>query len=166
MFMFRPGDDADRETVSDDGGRFKIKHAPAGAILLRGISKDFQASEYGFVSTVRTVDAKHPDVGDIQILKRRVKPNAPVGELGVHFVEQPPNTAPDQREFKVSYIDPAGPAARTELKAGDLITAIDGIAITGANAMNAWLLLRAPPGTELVLGLKRGATVTVVLAAP
>jgi len=61
---------------------------------------------------VRTVDAAHPDVGDIQILKRRVKPNDPVGELGLHFAQQPPDTPPDQRELKVSFIDPAGPAAR------------------------------------------------------
>jgi len=32
--------------------------------------------------------------------------------------------------------------------------------------MNAWILMRAPPGTKLALGLGRGATVAVVLAAP
>ena len=38
--------------------------------------------------------------------------------------------------------------------------------VAGANASNGWMLMRAPPGTKLVLGLKRGAQVTVVLAAP
>ncbi|HWO19602.1 MAG TPA: carboxypeptidase regulatory-like domain-containing protein [Kofleriaceae bacterium] len=164
--IMRPGTGADQEHVTDESGRFKIKRAPAGAIVLRGFPKDFANSDYGFLQTVRTVDAQHPDVGDITVIKRRIKRNEPAGELGVNFAQQPPDTPPDQREFKVSYIDPAGPAAKTELKVGDLLVSVDGVDVTGANASNAWMLMRAPPGTKLVLGLKRGAQVTIVLAAP
>jgi protocatechuate 3,4-dioxygenase beta subunit len=164
--MMGPGSEADQEHVTDESGRFKIKHAPAGALHLRGFPKDFQTSDHGFISTVRTADAQRPDVGDITVLRRRVKRNEPAGELGVSFAQQPPDTPPDGRELKVSYIDPAGPAAKAELKVGDIVTSIDGIDVTGANAMNAWILMHAPPGTKLVLGLKRGAQVTVVLAAP
>ena len=104
-------------------------------------------------------------MGDLTIIKNRVKRGDPVGELGVKFAQQPEDTAPDQREIKVSFIDPAGPAARTELKVGDIITSIDGIDVTGASTANAWTLMRAPPGTKLLLGLARGAQVPVVLAA-
>ncbi len=164
--MIGPGNEADQEHVTDEGGRFKIKHAPAGALHLFGFPKDAASSDYGVLSAVRTVDAQRPDVGDLTIIKRRVKRNEPAGELGVNFARQPPDTPPDRREFKVSFIDPAGPAAKTELKVGDLVTSIDGVDVTGASWANAWILMRAPPGTKLVLGLGRGAQVTVVLAAP
>jgi C-terminal processing protease CtpA/Prc len=106
------------------------------------------------------------DIGDVKILKRRAKNGDLVGELGVHFVEQPENTPVDQQLFKVSWIDPAGPAAKTELKLGDVIATIDGIDVTGASHSNGEVLMEAPPGTAIKLGLSRGVTVTVVLAAP
>jgi len=49
---------------------------------------------------------------------------------------------------------------------GDVITSIDGVDVTGANASRATTLMRAPAGTRLALGLLRGATVTVTLASP
>jgi C-terminal processing protease CtpA/Prc len=95
-----------------------------------------------------------------------VKPHDPAGKLGVNFAQAPPDTPPDHRKLEVSWIDPAGPAANTELEVGDVITSVDGVDVTGANAPQAGTLMRAPPGTKLALGLARGATVTVVLAPP
>jgi protocatechuate 3,4-dioxygenase beta subunit len=158
--------DTDGDHVTDEGGRFKIKNAPAGQVLLRGVPKDFGRGDYAFWMTARTVDPKRPDLGDVPVLKARVKRGDPVGELGAKFVQPPEDTPFFERELKVSYIDPAGPAAKTELKVGDILTSVDGIDVTGGNIMNAWTRMRAPPGTRLVLGLKRGAQVTVVLAAP
>jgi C-terminal processing protease CtpA/Prc len=66
----------------------------------------------------------------------------------------------------VALIDPKGPAAKTELAVGDVVTTVDGIDVTGANAPNAMTLMRAPPGTKLSLGLQRGAKVEIVLAQP
>ncbi|MBA3392872.1 MAG: carboxypeptidase regulatory-like domain-containing protein [Deltaproteobacteria bacterium] len=157
----------EREHISDDAGRFTIKNAPRGKLQLRGFPKDWNDADYGMTNTVRTVEGTGTiDIGDIQIFKKRVKANEPVGELGINFVQQPRDTPADKRELKVSFIEPAGPAAKTELKVGDVITAIDGVDITGPNAGQASVLMRAPPGTKLVLGLARGATVTVTLAAP
>ncbi len=44
------------------------------------------------------------------MIKRRVKEGEKSGELGLNFVDQPPDTPPDKQEYKVSFIDPKGPA--------------------------------------------------------
>lgn len=154
----------DQLNVTDDAGAFKIDNAPPGKILVRGMPKDTRESDYGTLSLIRTPQGT--DLGTLQILKKRVKPGEAVGELGINFAEQPPGTPEDERQYKISWIDPAGAAAKTELKVGDVITTVDGIEITGASSNQAWVLMRAPPGTKLVLGLGRGATVTVTLTAP
>ncbi|MGN6108855.1 MAG: PDZ domain-containing protein, partial [Kofleriaceae bacterium] len=123
---------------------------------------------YHVLVATRTIAGTDPvvDLGELHILKKRTQPGDPIGELGIQFAEQPPDTAPDQEQLKVSSIDPAGPAARTDLKVGDVITAIDGVDVTGAHTAQARPLLVAPPGTKIALALQRGATITLVLAAP
>jgi membrane-associated protease RseP (regulator of RpoE activity) len=164
-FSFSSGDD---ENVSDEAGQFTIKNAPTGKVMLRGIPKDWNDSDYAMSSAIRTVaaDGATGDVGNFPMIKKRVKAGDPVGELGINFAEQAPDTKPDSYEYKVSWIDPKGPAAATELKVGDVITSVDGTDITGAQAQTGWVLMRAAPGTKLSLGLARGATVVVTLAAP
>lgn len=167
-FSFGGGDD-ERENITDDSGRFKVKRVPVGQIMVRGFPKDFRDSDYSFFTELRTVPAGTTgafDVGDLAVIKKRVKPGDKVGELGVHFAEQPPDTAPDKRELKVSWIDPAGPAAKVGLEVGDIITTVDGTDITGASAPKAWTLLNAPPATTITLGLARGTSVAIVLASP
>jgi C-terminal processing protease CtpA/Prc len=105
-------------------------------------------------------------LGDITVIKKRLKKGEVAGELGVHFVQLPNDTPPDKYRLEVSFIEPGGAAAKTEIKVGDVITAVDGVDVTGGNSMHAWPLLRAPAGTKLTLGLARGVTVTVVLSAP
>lgn len=165
-FSFGWGDD-DRDNISDDTGRFTIKRAPRGQLQITGMHKDFQDSDYTWVRTLRTVEgAGTVDIGDITVLKKRIKDGDPAGELGVNFVNLPNDTPPDKYRLEVSFIEPDGPAIKTDLKVGDVITSIDGINVTGGDSIHAWTLLRAPPGTKIVLGLARGASITVVLAAP
>jgi hypothetical protein len=47
-----------------------------------------------------------------------------------------------------------------------VITTIDGIDVTGANTMQSWVLINAPVGTKLTLGLARGTSISVTLAPP
>ncbi len=159
---------SDDEAVTDEAGAFSIKNAPKGRVMIRGMPKNWNDSEYAMLQVIKVITPTGhiTDLGTLTMIKKRVKQGDPVGELGVNFAEQPPDTAPDKRELKVSWIDPAGPAAKTELKVGDMLTSIDGSDITGANAPTAYPLMRAAPGTKLALGLARGATVVVVLAAP
>lgn len=159
---------SDEANVTDETGAFTIANAPKGRVMIRGMPKNWRDSEYAMLQVVKVVTPTGPtaDLGTLSIIRKRVKPGDPVGELGVNFAEQPPDTPPDKYEFKVSWIDPAGPAAKSELKVGDLITTIDGVDVTGASASVGYTLLRAAPGTKLALGLARGATVTVVLGTP
>jgi hypothetical protein len=160
------GRDPDNLNISGDDGRFTLKNAPTGTITLRGFASGMD-SEYAPIILVKTVQGTGTiEIGDIVAYKRRVKPGEKAGDLGIRFAEAPPGTAQDAMVYKVSFIDPQGPAAKTDLKVGDVLTAVDGIDITGAASPNAWTLMRAPPGTKLTLGLERGATVTIVLVPP
>lgn len=156
------------ESITDESGAFTIANAPKGRVMIRGMPKDWRDSDYAMLQIIKVITPTGPitDLGTLSIIRKRVKQGDPVGELGVNFAEQPPETPPDKQEFKVSWIDPAGPAAKTQLVVGDLVTSIDGSDITGANAVTAYTLWRAAPGTKLSLGLARGATVVVTLAAP
>jgi hypothetical protein len=163
--MFQSTDD--NKQVTDETGRFTIEHAPGGMVTITGFPKDWQAGLYGMLRAVR--DAKGTgtiDVGDLPVVRRRVKQGDPVGELGVHWAEDAPGATVDDHTWKVSWIDPAGPAAKTDLKVGDVVLTVDGADITGASAMNGYMLLRAPPGTTIKLGLSRGTTVAITLASP
>ncbi len=155
----------DEPNMTDDAGIFVIDKAPRGRIYIRGYPKDWGDSDYAPVNLVRT-PGPDGDLGDVPIMRKRVKRGDAVGELGVNFVEQPEETLPDEREIKVSWIDPAGPAAKVDLKVGDVVTKIDGVDVSGPNNGNMWALITAAPGTTIALGLARGTTVTIVLAPP
>lgn len=166
-FSFSYSDDM--ENTSDETGRFSVKKVPRGKLSIHGMAKERKTSEYGWFRILRDVTASTEstiDVGDIGVIKRRVKDGDPVGELGLHFKQQPHDTPPEQAELRVSFIRPDGPAARTDIQVGDVIISVDGVDIRGGNAMHAWSLLSAPPGTKIVLGLARGASVTLTLAEP
>jgi hypothetical protein len=92
------------------------------------------------------------------VLKRRLKPDDTEGELGVHWVEQPYGTPPEQQRYEISWIDPNGAAAKSELKLGVVVTTVDGIDVQAANHRRGYTLMTAPPGTKLAPGLARGAT--------
>jgi len=89
-----------------------------------------------------------------------------VGDLGFKLADDPPGVDPCAIEAKVSYIDRTAQAASSGLAVGDVVTAIDGISITGCDVTNADTLLRAHPGSKLSLKLARGATVTIVVGEP
>jgi carboxypeptidase family protein/PDZ domain-containing protein len=164
--MGRAFNEDERDNITDDGGRFTIRSAPTGQLVIRGWPKDYP-SALSPMTAVKTISGTGPfDLGDLVALRARVKPGDPVGDLGIHFEQQASDTPPDQQHLTVSWIDPRGPAAKLDLKLGDILTSIDGIDVDGGNAPNGRILLRAPPGTPLKLGLQRGPTVTLVLGPP
>ena len=168
-FTFGPSSKGD-ENITDEAGRFTIKKAPKGRLQIMGIHRDFQDSEYGWLQAYRTVtESGTTDIGDLGILKKRVKQGDPVGELGAKFKEQPPETPPDQSTIEVSFVEPGSAAQRAGIQVGDVIIEIDGISVAGEGAGHAWTLMRAPPGTKLTIVVKRGdekLTVTATLLAP
>ncbi|MDQ3340914.1 MAG: carboxypeptidase regulatory-like domain-containing protein [Myxococcota bacterium] len=167
-FTISWGGDTDNDNISDELGKFTVKRVPRGQIAVQGMAKEWKNSDYTWFRTLKTIDGTQAnvDIGDVAVIKRRVKEGEKSGELGINFKEEAPDTPPDKQKFEVSFIDPKGPAANSGIKVGDVITSVDGVDVTGGNAMHAWTLMNAPPGTKLSLGLARNATVTVVLAAP
>lgn len=158
----------DPSAVSDDTGRFTLHDVPAGKLVFRGFAVNYRDSPYAHFAVFRSVAAgtSAVDIGTIEVLRARVKPGDPVGELGIKFVQLGEEVPVEQRERKISWIDPTGPAARTELQVGDVITQCDGVDITGENAPLWDTLSRAAPGTKLALTTKRGPTITITLANP
>ncbi|HSR97319.1 MAG TPA: PDZ domain-containing protein, partial [Kofleriaceae bacterium] len=127
---------------------------------------NFESNDVRMLNEMRQVSGTGTiDLGDLLIIGRRAKLGEPVGVLGLRFEVQPADVPADQRMFKISGIDPAGPAANTALQVGDVITTCDGIDVTGVRFQNWWSLTQAPPGTKLTLGTQRGVTATIVLAA-
>jgi protocatechuate 3,4-dioxygenase beta subunit len=159
--------DEDQNNITDESGEFTIEDAPRGKLMIRGMPKNWRDGDYSWLTVVREVTQTGTvELGDIPILKKRIKDSETAGEIGLHFAEAPDGQEPEQHEYKVSYIDPQGPAAKLDIKVGDVVVTIDGIDVKGVNSSNGWTLMNAPVGTKLSLGLARGTTVTITLAAP
>jgi C-terminal processing protease CtpA/Prc len=95
------------------------------------------------------------------MLRARAFGDAPVGELGFELAHERGGS-----QARVGSIDPDGPAATSGLVVGDVIATVDGIAVTGIDRDNFEPAVTAPPGTRIVLGLARGASVTIALGVP
>lgn len=154
----------DTDHISDAAGRFTLRNAPQGQVVLTGYSSSGQQYEVQAFRTLRGSGVV--ELGDIEALRQRLKPGEIAGTLGIKFAEQTFDTPPEKRERRISYIDPKGPAAQSKLEVGDVLTEIDGIDVRGEHAGRAAALIAAPPGTKLALTTARGVTATVQLAAP
>jgi putative serine protease PepD len=87
--------------------------------------------------------------------------------MAVAPVPADPSTPDQSGGLRVASVDPAGPSAAAGLKAGDVITAIDGKPATDADQL-AILTITKAPGAKVVLTYRRGevsAEATVTLAA-
>jgi len=69
----------------------------------------------------------------------------------------------DTRVAQLATVVPDGAAAAAGVDNGDVVTAVDGVDVTGRNADNAALLLEGPAGASRTVTLARGPTVTIVL---
>lgn len=155
------------EPITDEDGKFAVARVSLGQILISAVPEVRRPGESDFVNVARMVTGSGTvDLGDIRAVRPRVKRGEPRGKLGIRLVERGQDGVFENEEQKIAEIDPGGPAAKTALRVGDVITSCDGVDVTGANASSFWKLVQAPPGTKLTLGTKRGVTVTVVLAPP
>lgn len=158
---------SDKRNVSGSDGRFVIEGVPGGAIRLVGWPQDYENSGYAGVMIGKQITGTGTiDVGDVAAHKLRIKRGDKLGELGIDFAQPPLDTPIEKREWKVSHVDPKGPAVSSGIKVGDVVISIDGISIVGDGALTAWTLMQAPPGTKLTLGLQGGTSVSIVLAPP
>ncbi len=167
VFSFTAGEGGARKHISGEDGRFEIAEAPVGKAYLVGFPIDFADGEYGFIRhPIEIAGEGEIDLGDIPAAKRRVKRDETAGDLGLGYVEQPPDTEPERLELKVSHVRPGGPAATAGIAAGDVVIAVDGVDVRAERHSLAWALMSVKVGTKLRLGLARGATVEVTAGPP
>ncbi len=91
--------------------------------------------------------------------------------LGVQVIEMPPSTGEESTQpggLYVSAVDPGGPAAIAGLLPGDIITAIDGQAVTDADQLAAVTLVKKPGESVTITYERAGASAdtTVNLGTP
>ncbi len=165
-FSFAWGED-DNDHITDAAGAFTLKRVARGKLAIQGMAKEWKESEYTWFRVFKEVTGTGTiDLGDLPVMKKRIKEGQTAGELGLHFKEAPPDQAPEDAKLEVSFIEPRGPCAKQDIKVGDVIAAIDGVDVLGGNTMHAWTLMNAPVGTKLTIGLARGTSFSVTLAAP
>jgi protocatechuate 3,4-dioxygenase beta subunit len=163
---FSWGED-DTDHITDAAGKFTVKRAPKGQLAIQGMAKEWKDSDYTWFRVLKTITGTGTvDVGDLTVIKKRIKEGEKPGKLGLHFKESPPDQPPEQAKLEVSFVEPDGPCAKLDIKVGDVIASIDGTDVVGANTMNAWTLMNAPVGTKLAIGLVRGTSISVTLAPP
>ncbi len=156
------------DAITDDTGAFSIADVPTGRVTFYGYPKDGMPSEWTVLQAVRTVTGTGTvDLGDLPIPHSRLaKPGDVHGYLGLHFEPLQPGITPDQRQVKVSWIDPAGPAAHLDIRVGDVLASVDGVDIRGDNYGFTNPMLIAPVGTTVTIVLVRGVTIQLTLGTP
>ncbi len=153
-------------TTTDATGRFRVENVIPGRVVLLGHGMD-RSANWTTMQQVRTVSAEASDVGDLPILRSRLaKPGDVHGYLGLKFVPLALGTLPEQREVKVAWIDPTGPAAKLDIQIGDVLASVDGVDIRGDNYGNTNPMLIAPVGTTVRITLVRGPTIALTLTTP
>lgn len=158
--------DTSENRVTDAKGRFTVDNVAVGAVVVWGFS---MAPDFGWHGLETRADIPVTaqgtvDLGTYGSMAKRIKPPAVAGDNGLSF--QQDEDWRDVTPLKVARVDPAGPAAKLDIKAGDIIVAADGIDVSGNRRYLFDGIMEAAPGTKIELSLARGTKVTVTLAGP
>lgn len=141
---------------------------PTGKVQVVIMAANFGDSDYGWTTLHRTLPPS-PDVqdlGKIEMIQDRLADRERDGDLGIKLKEKPPEVEWDEAPLEVAFIRPDGPAAKTALRVGDVIVAVDGQDVTGDDRYRYSKLTRAPEGTAVTLEVERGEKVRIVLGKP
>ncbi len=165
---FSFGGGGDKQHISDAKGRFIVEGAPTGRVSISAFPTDWENAEFSFVRMAATVAAgKSTDVGTLRIPRARIKMGkGRPGDLGFTLQQQENDVEPQDVTFQVALVRPNGPAAKTDLQVGDWITEVDGHDVQGLNSYLYRSLTTVAPGVSITLTLKRGDTVTILVAKP
>lgn len=171
-FGFGGEQKTDTPDISDAAGRFEIKDAPTGKVnftaMRQGSWMDDSEDNYGWNSFFRRIPSEPEvqDLGELKVIKNRMKNSETQGDLGFKFKEIAPDSEPEDRVLEVAVVRPGGPAAEAGLKAGDIVNTMEGKDVTGINSSRSWKLMRVPEGKTVKMGLEEGGTVTVTAGPP
>lgn len=166
---FVMSESGDRQHISGDDGRFELADVPTGKSWLVAWPLAWDSSPWAGSRTYVELDAAAGeviDVGDVEVLRRRKRTSEPDGDLGFTLVQQPPDQDPPLTRLEVALVRPQGPAARAGLAVGDVIVSVDGHDVRGAHSSRARPLWNVLEGTEVTLGLARGASVRIKAGPP
>ncbi|MFO0633695.1 MAG: carboxypeptidase regulatory-like domain-containing protein [Nannocystaceae bacterium] len=171
MFSFSFESGGGQEDVSDESGRFKVTAAPAGAVRISVMPRNFMTSDeehYGWQNISRTIPADQPsvDVGSLPLAKSRAKRGDRGGDFGITLKEGAPDAEDDEVPLEIAVIRPGSPAANSELKVGDVLVEVDGQDVRGSNKYLYEGLTHVRPGQKVTFGTDRGAKVTLVAGKP
>ncbi|XYH99561.1 carboxypeptidase regulatory-like domain-containing protein [Sorangium sp. So ce1128] len=149
--------------VSDESGRFEVKQTPSGAVVLVCMPSDPMSSPYDVaVLPVEAQPGAVTDVGRVVLPRRRIKPGDEPGDLGFAIKEGGgPDVDLTAQTFEVIEVRPRGPAALAGLQVGDVIVSVDGHDVRGKMGYLYRPLTTVPAGTQVTLGLSRGASVSI-----
>jgi membrane-associated protease RseP (regulator of RpoE activity) len=157
----------DKEHISGEDGRFVLENAPTGPSWVTAWPMDWETAPWAWARAyVDIAKADVVDVGDIEVIRRRKKPNDPEGDFGFTAAEQPPDTEPAKLEVKVAHVRPGGPAARAGLVVGDVVVSVDGHDVRGAYTWRSGVLMDVLEGTAVSFGLARGETIKITAGPP
>lgn len=163
------GDDTGDKEITDEQGRFEVEHVPAGKIRIMVMPQSWGPDdEYGWVWGA-VAEAKAGEVTElppIKLVKRRTEARSRGGDLGFKVKEGDAEKEWHETPIEVAFIRPGGPAAKTDLEVGDVITAVDGHDVSGENRYLYGSLTQVPEGTMLSFSLKRGTTVRITAGKP
>jgi hypothetical protein len=127
----------DNATTGD--GRFTVEGVTPGErtlVIIGGPARGVDRRP------VTLVEGQVLDLGDIELREATVPP----GSIGAMV-------SPGGAQLTVSNVTPEGPAARAGVQIGDVLLKVDGTAV--ANPVDAFRLLRGPPGSTVVLTVRR-----------
>jgi protocatechuate 3,4-dioxygenase beta subunit len=149
---------SDLSNISDANGRFEVPNVQRGSLDIFGRTYDDGVRLYDPVTLHRTVTASDPevvDLGDVWVVMTTADARADAG-LTLEVTGEP-------KLVKVVGVGSDSAAGKAGIVIDDVITAIDGVDVTGDAADEARTLVTGEAGTAIVVTLERGVTVTVVL---
>lgn len=162
------GGDEDRRNITDDAGEFEVDHAPTGKVTLAISPRNWSTGEFDYVWVPAVIAASESAVvlPPIRVARKRVARGETSGDLGYSIKQPEAGADPLARRLVVAVVRPGSPAAAAGLQVGDEIVTVDGHSVTGPDAYMLRSLTNVPPGAAIVLGLKRGASVTLTAGDP
>ncbi|MBP9088488.1 MAG: carboxypeptidase regulatory-like domain-containing protein, partial [Kofleriaceae bacterium] len=158
--------DGDPQRISDVRGRFSVDNVAVGevSIYTYSMNPDFGWARISTRAQIPATATGTFDIGTFGAIAKRLKPGKVAGDAGLSFQQNSDSRVP--LPLTVARVDPAGPAAKLDIKVGDVVVAIDGVDITGTRNYLRFGLFDAAPGTKLELTLARGVNVVLTLVPP
>lgn len=162
----RRSNNADKRHITDVDGRFELSNVSIGSTILDIWNRTGNETKYEHIQHALSVTAEPlvQDIGEIGIVAKRLGPNEYPGDLGYRINDWDPSIAAEEWKPIVASVRADGPAATTELAAGDVIEKIDGITVAGSLSRYS-ALTQVPVGRTVKLEIA-GGTVVVIIAGP